>query len=90
MLKLEMVSLIKGGHEDREATSKDCRQTVRSTKCVKKESSLKWILMHKLQGVLEPQSYKRQWKEQSPSQKMLGFHFLCISGILALGVSETP
>lgn len=66
-----MVSLIKGGNKEREVTSKDCRLTVLNTKCVKREGSLKWILMHKLQGVLEPQSYKKQWKEQTPVRKCL-------------------
>lgn len=53
-----------------------------STQCVKREGSLKWILMHKLQGDLEPQSCKRQWKVQNPTQKMLGFNLLCVSGVL--------
>lgn len=74
-----MVSLIEGGKEEREVTSKDCRLTVLSKKCVKREGSLKWVLMHKLQGLLEPQSCKRQWKEQNPTQKKLGFNCLCIT-----------
>lgn len=45
--------------------------------------------MHKLQGVLELQSYRRQWKEQNPTQKMLGFNFVCIGIGLALGPAET-
>lgn len=79
---LKMVSLIKGGNEEREATSEDCRLTLLSKKCVKREGSLKWVLMHKLQGVLQPQSYKRQWKEKNPTQKMLGFNCLCITETL--------
>lgn len=87
---LKMVSLIKGGNKEREVTSKACRLTALSSKCVKGEGSSKWILMHKLQGVLEPQSYKRQWKGQNPTQKMFAFSCLCISGVLVLGASETP
>lgn len=45
--------------------------------------------MHKLQGVLELQSYRRQWKEQNPAQKMLGLNFVCIGIVLVLGAAET-
>lgn len=38
--------------------------------------------MHKLQGVLEPQSYRSRWKEQNAAQRMPGFNFVCTGIVL--------
>lgn len=46
--------------------------------------------MHKLHGVFELQSYRRQWNEQNATRKMLGFNFVCMGIVLELGAAETP
>lgn len=56
---LKMISRIKGGNEESEAPHGDCRLTAlngKHAKCVKGPDSLKCVLMHELQGVLELQS----------------------------------
>lgn len=65
---LKMVSLIKGGNEGREATSKDCRLTALSTKC---EGSSKWILMHKYKVPLNLRGIRGSGKGKTPFRKCL-------------------